>query len=288
MEYGTQRGRGAAAEQTTQAANGGKVARAKRGRPALETSSESEAEEPRPALKRLKSTAKTNQKLASAAKTSKPGKSQQQGIAAWLKKEGTPAAEPEPMPNSAAGEGPVELPAPSQKQVRCMAWHLLCSACATSRINLQATFDVTPTHLCICMSSRPSWRLGAVEGKIEGWRWQLRLVCTQAGKGPHQQTGSQKAAKLATETTTGLLAVEGEVPIMMPAKLATNKACAVFDIVSVALQLLSQHECTHGPQYQSLHVWISCCCLCKHPGLLPVRWSIVLSASYSRLGARPT
>ena len=129
---GNEGGRGPAAEQSKRAANGGEVARAKRGRAALETSSDSGAEEPKTALKRLKSTAKADQKLANTAKASRTGKSQQ-GISAWLKKQETPAAklEPELKPNSAAGHRSVELPGPSQKQVRCIAQHLLCCTSAT-------------------------------------------------------------------------------------------------------------------------------------------------------------
>ena len=129
---GNESGRGPTAEQCKRAADGGEVARAKRGRAALETSSDSGAEEPKTALKRLKSTVKADQKLANTAKASRTGNSQQ-GITAWLKKQETPAAkpEPEPKPNSAAGHRPVELPGPSQKPVRCMAWHLLCYTSAT-------------------------------------------------------------------------------------------------------------------------------------------------------------
>ena len=72
---GNKCGKDAAAEQPKRAANGGKVARAKRGRSALETSSDSGAEEPKTALKRRKSTAKADQKPANTAKASRTGKS---------------------------------------------------------------------------------------------------------------------------------------------------------------------------------------------------------------------
>ena len=94
---------------------------------------------------------------------------------------------------------------------------------------VQTTIKTTPAlYASVCR-----WRLhGGWElldswiknEKLAGAGWST-LSCMQAGKGTQQQTGSQKLAKLAAETTTGLLAVEGEVPIMMPAKLATNKAC---------------------------------------------------------------
>ena len=138
LANGNESGRGPAAEQSKQAANAGEVARAKRGRAALETSSDSGAEEPKTVLKRLKSVAKADQQHANTAKASRTGKSQQ-GITAWLKKQETSAAKLEPKlkPNSAAVEGPVELPGPSQKQVRGMAQHLLCDTSAT--ISLHCT-----------------------------------------------------------------------------------------------------------------------------------------------------
>ena len=71
---------------------------------------------------------------------------------------------------------------------------------------------------CVSMAAGSSWRKQADADCS-------RSSCVQAVKGSQQHTASQKPAKLAAETTTGLLAVEGEVPIMMPAKLATNKAC---------------------------------------------------------------
>ena len=108
---------------------------------------------------------------------------------------------------------------------------------------------VTPAHVyaSVCRLAFP-WRLGVVgESRLALTAHEI-VLHVQAGKGSHQQTGSQKPAKLAAETTTGLLAVEGEVPIMMPAKLATNKACmSVFDTTPVALQLLSECMCTCGP-----------------------------------------
>ena len=70
---------------------------------------------------------------------------------------------------------------------------------------------------CVSMAAGSSWRKQADADCS-------RFSCVQAVKGSQQQTASQKPLKLAAESTTGLIAVEGEVPIMMPAKLATNKA----------------------------------------------------------------
>ena len=54
-----------------------------------------------------------------------------------------------------------------------------------------------------------------------------RLVL-QALKSPQPKTGSQQAFKPLPDIVKGLAAVEGEVPIMMPAKLATNKVRSRF------------------------------------------------------------
>ena len=61
----------------------------------------------------------------------------------------------------------------------------------------------------------------------------------QVKKGsPQARTGSQQV-KVLPESTRGIAAVEGEIPIMMPAKLATNKVSAQ----SFALKRLSLALC---------------------------------------------
>ena len=119
-----------------------------------------------------------------------------------------------------------------------------CTAFAVHLIShthhqLQGMINVNSVCVCVCVSLASPLGLGVDVDKQAGAGCS-EFSCMQGGSGPLQQTGSQKPAKLVAEATTGLSAVEGEVPIMMPAKLATSKACAVYDSMSVLLCTCSQ------------------------------------------------
>ena len=63
------------------------------------------------------------------------------------------------------------------------------------------------------------------------------MAALQAPQGSNQlKTGSQQAKAL-PESTKGIAAVEGEIPIMMPAKLATNKVSPTLSVMQRSKRL---------------------------------------------------
>ena len=71
------------------------------------------------------------------------------------------------------------------------------------------------------------------------------MLALQAPKGSQPKTRSPPTAKPLPDATKGLAAVEGEIPIMMPAKLATNKARfhPKRDLRPSTLPLCMLHSC---------------------------------------------
>ena len=80
------------------------------------------------------------------------------------------------------------------------------------------------------------------------------MLALQAPQGSQPKTRSPSTAKPLPDITKGLAAVEGEIPVMMPAKLATNKA-------------RSHPKHVLRPSRLPLYALHSCCCqlsCCKY------------------------